>query len=269
MSKNISRFSRSVFPTLRILVSSYRPFLSAIAHAGNFLYTLQTALELAAFYYLRTARPDLERPYRVPGGHLGLVLLVALPGTTLFLVTLTSSLSAAMLGTVIATATAVAAHLLYRRSGQSSESSNLGGHLEEVGAAGYDGSMARGKENTAAASLAGCTARVTTCEGGETGVGELTADADTRDLVGSMGKGKRIEPKGGLTGALVESVDVEGSSRGSAPRGKHFAKEMADEMEMKEERTVMPESELTGDALCRTEHRDGDGDVEESEPLDS
>ncbi|CAN0448752.1 unnamed protein product, partial [Scytosiphon promiscuus] len=37
----------------------------------NFLYTLQTGLELAAFYRLRTALPGLHRPYRVPGGRVG------------------------------------------------------------------------------------------------------------------------------------------------------------------------------------------------------
>jgi len=37
-----------------------------IVAAANFLYSLGTLLEFAAFLWLRARQPDLKRPYRVP-----------------------------------------------------------------------------------------------------------------------------------------------------------------------------------------------------------
>ncbi|CAM9472309.1 unnamed protein product, partial [Hapterophycus canaliculatus] len=73
----------------------------------NFLYTLQTGLELAAFYRLRTALPGLRRPYRVPGGRVGAALAMGLPCVTLLVVTMTIAAPAAGVGSVIAVATVV------------------------------------------------------------------------------------------------------------------------------------------------------------------
>jgi amino acid transporter len=44
-----------------------------------FLYGLSLVLEFAAFVMLRIKEPDLPRPYRVPGGLLGAILLGAFP----------------------------------------------------------------------------------------------------------------------------------------------------------------------------------------------
>ncbi|GJN31609.1 hypothetical protein PR202_gn00103 [Eleusine coracana subsp. coracana] len=47
------------------LAVSFLPFDDVVATA-NFLYGLGTLLEFAAFLWLRAARPDLKRPFRVP-----------------------------------------------------------------------------------------------------------------------------------------------------------------------------------------------------------
>ncbi|CAM9520311.1 unnamed protein product, partial [Laminaria digitata] len=81
----------------------------------NFLYTLQTGLELAAFYRLRTSLSSVHRPYRVPGGRLGAALAVGLPCLTLIVVSTTVTMPAASAGGVIAVGTVFAAHLMFRR----------------------------------------------------------------------------------------------------------------------------------------------------------
>ncbi|CAM9985637.1 unnamed protein product, partial [Sphacelaria rigidula] len=69
-----------------------------------FLYTLQTILELAAFYRLRATLPEIQRPFRVPGGRFGACLVIVLPAATLFAVTVTTTMSSAAMGSVIASA---------------------------------------------------------------------------------------------------------------------------------------------------------------------
>lgn len=100
------------YPRTQKYPSPPRPCPPAL---GNFLYTLQTGLELAAFYRLRTALPGLRRPYQIPGGRLGAVLVMALPCATLVAVAMTIAAPAAGFGSVIAAGTVVAAHVVFRR----------------------------------------------------------------------------------------------------------------------------------------------------------
>ncbi|CAM9381740.1 unnamed protein product [Ectocarpus fasciculatus] len=90
----------------------------ALVLVCNFLYTLQTALELAAFYRLRTALPGLRRPYRVPGGSVGAALALGLPFLTLTVVAMTTAVSAAGVGSLIALSTVVAVRVMFRRAGR-------------------------------------------------------------------------------------------------------------------------------------------------------
>lgn len=102
-------------------MTEVRPALSPSAllyKQGNFLYTLQTALELAAFYRLRTALPGLRRPYRVPGGSVGAALALGLPFLTLTVVAMTTAVSAAGVGSLIALSTVVAVRVMFRRAGR-------------------------------------------------------------------------------------------------------------------------------------------------------
>lgn len=85
------------------------------APSGNFLYTLQTGLELLAFYRLRTALPGLHRPYRVPGGRVGTALALGLPCITLMGVITTVNAPAAGVGVAIALGTVIAAQVMFQR----------------------------------------------------------------------------------------------------------------------------------------------------------
>ena len=84
--------SRSIWfntPWLGILIStvialsvSYLNFTDIISSA-NFLYSLGMLLEFASFLWLRVKLPELERPFRVPMGMRGLVVMCLIPSAFL------------------------------------------------------------------------------------------------------------------------------------------------------------------------------------------
>eukprot|EP00252_Welwitschia_mirabilis_P016101 TRINITY_DN35601_c0_g1_i1.p1 TRINITY_DN35601_c0_g1~~TRINITY_DN35601_c0_g1_i1.p1 ORF type:complete len:468 (-),score=-52.95 TRINITY_DN35601_c0_g1_i1:122-1525(-) len=75
--------------TLAIAFLSFTEIISA----ANFLYSCGMLLEFAAFLWLRRKRPDVKRPYRVPLGIPGLVVMCAVPVTFLvFVMTLATPL---------------------------------------------------------------------------------------------------------------------------------------------------------------------------------
>lgn len=114
---------------------------------GNFLYTLQTGLELAAFYRLRMALPGLRRPYRVPGGPAGAALAMLLPCLTLLVVTMTVAAPAIVAGSAIAAGTVVAARIIFRRRnlGAPSSSSLPASRVGEEGIAHEEARAVRGE----------------------------------------------------------------------------------------------------------------------------
>ncbi|CAM9581583.1 unnamed protein product [Chrysoparadoxa australica] len=63
----------------------------------NFMYCMQTLMELAAFSWLRYSQPDLHRPFQLPLGPFGLVAIVLLPTAVLTVVLLEITSSAAVL----------------------------------------------------------------------------------------------------------------------------------------------------------------------------
>ena len=58
----------------------------------NLLYCYSQVIEFAAFLYLRYARPDLPRPFKVPIGTVGMGLLLLLPFAFIGVVVYFSSL---------------------------------------------------------------------------------------------------------------------------------------------------------------------------------
>ncbi|MBI2206922.1 MAG: APC family permease [Candidatus Rokubacteria bacterium] len=78
------------------------------------LYSLALLIELAAFLRLRRAAPDLPRPWRVPGGSAGAVIVAVLPAI-LALVAMATAGWANTLAGVIAALTGPAAWLVVRR----------------------------------------------------------------------------------------------------------------------------------------------------------
>jgi amino acid transporter len=78
------------------------------------LYCLSLLVELAAFAWLRIARPDLPRPWRVPGGTGGAALAVLLPAACCLLAMATAGLLNTVAG-VVAALTGPAAYVLLRR----------------------------------------------------------------------------------------------------------------------------------------------------------
>lgn len=68
--------------TLMAFGASYMDFDNIVASA-NFLYSLGMLLEFAAFLWLRRKKPTLKRPYRVPLGLPGLVLMCLVPSAFL------------------------------------------------------------------------------------------------------------------------------------------------------------------------------------------
>ncbi|CAM9862984.1 unnamed protein product [Pylaiella littoralis] len=101
---------------IAVLIAVSQPLdFHALVLVCNFLYTLQTGLELAAFYRLRVALPGLRRPYRVPGGQAGAALVMLLPCLTLLAVTMTVAAPAVFAGSAIAAGTVIAARIMFRR----------------------------------------------------------------------------------------------------------------------------------------------------------
>ncbi|XP_021728829.1 probable polyamine transporter At3g13620 [Chenopodium quinoa] len=68
--------------TVITLGVSFMKFTDLISSA-NFLYSLGMLLEFASFLWLRRKRPQLKRPYRVPMGLPGLVLMCLVPSVFL------------------------------------------------------------------------------------------------------------------------------------------------------------------------------------------
>ncbi|XP_074321383.1 putative polyamine transporter At3g13620 [Silene latifolia] len=68
--------------TLIAIGVSYMNFTDIISSA-NFLYSLGMLLEFASFIWLRRKRPQLKRPYRVPMGIPGLVIMCLVPSAFL------------------------------------------------------------------------------------------------------------------------------------------------------------------------------------------
>ncbi|CAM9712514.1 unnamed protein product, partial [Discosporangium mesarthrocarpum] len=100
--------------TIAAFIAASQPLdFDALVLVCNFLYTLQTLTELAAFYRLRSLRPTLPRPFRVPGGRYGAAVAVALPAMTLLTILFTVTVPAALMGSVLALASLISAHLVY------------------------------------------------------------------------------------------------------------------------------------------------------------
>ena len=80
------------------------------------LYSLSLLVELAAFLRLRQREPGLARPWRVPAGRIGAVVVVALPSALALLAMATAGWRNTVAG-VIAALTGPAAYALWRRPG--------------------------------------------------------------------------------------------------------------------------------------------------------
>jgi len=74
------------------------------------LYSLTLLIELAAFLRLRRVEPAMRRPWRVPGGRAGAILVVAFPA----LFALGAMATAGLLNTVAGVAAALTGPLAYR-----------------------------------------------------------------------------------------------------------------------------------------------------------
>lgn len=68
-----------------ILAVSYLDF-TVIISAANFLYSLGMLLEFASFIWLRRKNPGLKRPYKVPMGTAGIVIMCLIPSGFLIFV---------------------------------------------------------------------------------------------------------------------------------------------------------------------------------------
>lgn len=80
------------------------------------LYSLGLIVELAAFVWLRITEPSLPRPWRVPGGVAGAILITLPPGAMGMAAMLTAGWFNALAGTVGALSGLIAYHALARRS---------------------------------------------------------------------------------------------------------------------------------------------------------
>jgi amino acid transporter len=80
------------------------------------LYSLGLAVELAAFVWLRVVEPDLPRPWRVPGGFAGVMLVVVFPMLFMLGALATAGLGNTLAGVIGALTGPLAYGLLSRRS---------------------------------------------------------------------------------------------------------------------------------------------------------
>lgn len=67
----------------------------------NFLYAVGMLMEFAAFIKLRISKPDLHRPYRVPVGTLGAILISLPPAFLLVLVMCLASARTFILSSIV------------------------------------------------------------------------------------------------------------------------------------------------------------------------
>ncbi|CAM9299754.1 unnamed protein product [Choristocarpus tenellus] len=106
--------------TIAAIIAASQPLdFDALVRVCNFVYTLQTFLELAAFFHLRRSMPDLCRPFCVPGGKLGAAVVVGLPCIMLAGVLATGNLSAAGTGSLFAIGSIIVAQAVFGRRGGS------------------------------------------------------------------------------------------------------------------------------------------------------
>jgi amino acid transporter len=94
------------------LTISFLPFEDIVATA-NILYSLGMLLEFATFLWLRVKYPDLKRPYRVPLGIPGLIVMCLFPSVLLGYVIALASRRVLALSAVL-TAFGIALHFLMR-----------------------------------------------------------------------------------------------------------------------------------------------------------
>lgn len=223
-----SNLSLSLSPVL-LFVNAFLllPCLPQPRHSffrkGNFLYTLQTGLELAAFCRLRTANPGMRRPYRVPGGRLGAVLATGLPCLTLLVVTTTVTAMAASVGGVIAVGTVIAARLMFRHRslGETSPFSRRGGatvaeeilaYEADAGGA-WDEDQTLGGEGGGAAGLA-WDIKVPRHRDGDKGwLGQGARDARRGEVARDDGPGV----SGGEVGVVSEEEEEGNRAKGPPP----------------------------------------------------
>ncbi len=102
-------------PWVAVVVSSviYSAFagfsFKALVVLNNWLYSLSLLVELAAFLALRRREPGLPRPWRVPGGRVGALIVVALPSGLALL----AMAAAGLFNTAVAIAVALTGPLAY------------------------------------------------------------------------------------------------------------------------------------------------------------
>ncbi|KAJ1699518.1 hypothetical protein LUZ63_008030 [Rhynchospora breviuscula] len=94
------------------LTISFLPFEDIVATA-NILYSLGMLLEFATFLWLRMKYPDLKRPYRVPLGIPGLIVMCLFPSVLLGYVIAVASRRVFLLSAVL-TLFGIAVHYLMR-----------------------------------------------------------------------------------------------------------------------------------------------------------
>jgi amino acid transporter len=101
--------SSAIYSVLALL-----PFTDLV-QLDIWLYSLALLLELAAFVAIRLREPALPRPWKVPGGIRGAVLVVVPPGLLALLAVATSDLATTLVG-LAAALTGPLAYLVFARS---------------------------------------------------------------------------------------------------------------------------------------------------------
>lgn len=104
------------------------------------LYSLALMIELAAFLAIRLREPILPRPWRVPGGFPGALLVVALPSLLALLAMATSGLTNTVAG-LAAALTGPVAYMAFASSGRRSLMATVEGESQAGG--GEDRDLAR------------------------------------------------------------------------------------------------------------------------------
>lgn len=142
--------SRYATPWVAIVVSSgiysvlaLLPFTELVV-LDIWLYSLALLVELAAFLSIRLHEPTLHRPWRVPGGLPGAILVVALPSFIASLAIATSGLT----NTLVGLAAALTGPVAYRAFAWSRHSSPVAATQGEGQAAGGSGRGVTGRDHS-------------------------------------------------------------------------------------------------------------------------
>lgn len=137
---------RYATPWIAIVISSgiysvlaLLPFTELVV-LDIWLYSLALMIELAAFLAIRLREPALPRPWRVPGGFPGALLVVALPGLLALLAMATSGLTNTVAG-LAAALTGPVAYMAFASSGRPSVMATMEGESQAGG--GEDRDLAR------------------------------------------------------------------------------------------------------------------------------